>query len=51
MVRYLSLLIFIGLAWGQDNYLYFSDMSKQLEFERRKIIIKEGGNIEQQLSG
>ena len=51
MVKYISLLLFIGLAWGQDSYPYFSDMSKQLEFERRKIVINEGENIEQYMSG
>ena len=25
----------IGLAWGQDEYPYFSDMGKQLEFEQK----------------
>jgi hypothetical protein len=28
MVRYISLIIFIVLAWGQDEYPYFSDMQK-----------------------
>ena len=51
MRRYISLLLFIGLAWGQDEYPYFSDMSKQFEFESRKIVIHEGENIEQYMSG
>jgi len=51
MVRYISLLLFIGLTWGQDEYPYFSDMTKQLEFERKKIIIEEGENVQQIISG
>ena len=51
MPKHLTLLLFIGLAWGQDEYPYFSDMSKQLEFEKRKIVINEGENIEQYMSG
>ena len=42
--RITALLLFIGLAWGQDEYPYFSDPSKQLEFEKNRIyIIEEKG--------
>ena len=51
MTKHLPLLLFIGLAWGQDKYPYFSDMGKQLEFERKKIIIEEGQDVQQIISG
>ena len=38
MTKHLTLLLFIGLAWGQDKYPYFEDMNKQLKFEQEKII-------------
>ena len=38
MIKYL-LLLFIGLAWGQDKYPYFKDMNKQLKFEQKKILV------------
>ena len=41
MQRYLSLLLLVGFAWGQDEYPYFSDMKKQLEFEQKKIIVSD----------
>mgnify|MGYP001228770415 CR=1 FL=1 len=40
MINRITLLLFIGLAWGQDEYPYFSDMQKQLSFEQKKIVIK-----------
>ena len=40
MIKHLTLLLFIGSAWGQDEYAYFSDMEKQLEFEQKKIVVK-----------
>jgi len=51
MTRIFSIFLFIGLAWGQDEYPFFSDMSKQLEFERTKIIIEEGEDVQQIISG
>ena len=40
MGRYISLLLFIGMAWGQDRFPYFNDISKQLEFEQKKILVE-----------
>ena len=51
MHRYISLLLFIGLAWGQDKYPYFSDMSKQLEFEQKKILVENNVDKRQVISG
>ena len=51
MTKHLTLLLFVGLAWGQDEYPYFKDMGKQLEFERKKIIIEEGEDDQQIISG
>ena len=39
MTKHLTLLLFIGLAWGQDEYPYFKDMTKQLKFEQKRIYI------------
>ena len=39
MTKHLTLLLFIGLAWGQDEYPYFKDMNKQLKFEQKRIYI------------
>jgi len=41
VTKHLTLLLFIGLAWGQDVYPYFSDMGKQLEFEQKKIVVSD----------
>ena len=41
----------IGACFGQDVYPYFSDMAKQLEFEKNKIVIFEGGSKQQIISG
>ena len=51
MVRYISLLLFIGLAWGQDVYPYFSDMGKQLEFEQKKIVVSDFKESRQIIKG
>ena len=39
--RTILLLLFIGIAFGQDSYSYFSDLLKQLEFEDKRLFIKE----------
>ena len=39
MINRIILLLFIGLAWGQDKYPYFKDMNKQLKFEQKKILV------------
>ena len=51
MCKYLSFLLFIGLALGQDTYPYFSDMSKQLEFEQKKILVENNVDKRQVISG
>ena len=59
MTKYLTLLVhrifpiflFIGLAWGQDEYPYFKDMNKQLKFEQNKIIIEKTEESRQLISG
>jgi len=51
MTKQFTLLLFIGLAWGQDTYPYFSDMGKQLEFEKNRIIIEEGESTQQIITG
>ena len=51
MIKHLKLLLFIGLAWGQGEYPYFSAMSKQLEFEQKKIVVKIDEERRQVISG
>ena len=51
LTKHLTLLLFIGLAWGQDKYPYFSDMSKQLEFEQKKILVENNVDKRQVISG
>ena len=51
MRRYLSLLLFLGLIWGHDQYPYFDDMSKQLEFEKKKILVENNVDKRQVISG
>ena len=41
----------VGFTYGQDVYPYFSDMAKQLEFEKNKIVITEGESKQQIISG
>jgi len=40
MKKYLLIVLFVGVCFGQDVYPYFSDMEKQLEFEQKRIFIK-----------
>jgi len=51
MNKHFTLLLFIGLALGQDTYPYFSDMSKQLEFEQKKILVENNVDKRQVISG
>ncbi|MBV67466.1 MAG: hypothetical protein CMG26_03835 [Candidatus Marinimicrobia bacterium] len=51
MKKYLFIVLFVGICFGQDIYPYFSDMAKQLEFEKNKIVISEGGRKQQIISG
>jgi hypothetical protein len=51
MINRITLLLFIGLAWGQDFYPYFSDMGKQLEFEQKRITIIDIKETRQFISG
>ena len=41
----------VGVCFGQDVYPYFSDMEKQLVFERKKITIEKNEGVEQVISG
>ena len=49
--KYLLIILLVGVCFGQDAYPYFSDMSKQLEFEKKRIIIKEGESTQQIIRG
>ena len=51
MKKYLFIVLLVGVCFGQDVYPYFSDMSKQLEFEKKKIIIEEGESTQQIITG
>ena len=51
MKKYLFIVLLVGVCFGQDVYPYFSDMEKQLEFEKRKIVIEEGESTQQIISG
>lgn len=51
MKKYLFIVLLVGFCFGQDTYPYFSDMAKQLEFERKKIVIEEGDETQQIIAG
>jgi len=51
MKRYLCIVLLVGVCFGQDVYPYFSDMEKQLVFERKKITIEKNEGVEQVISG
>ena len=51
MIKHFIILLFIGLTWAQDEYPYFSDMSKQLEFEQKKILVENNVDKRQVISG
>ena len=51
MKKYLFIILLVGVCFGQDVYPYFRNMEKQLEFERRKIVIEEGESTQQIISG
>ena len=51
MINHIKLLLFIGLAWGQDEYPYFNDISKQLKFEQKKIVVQIDKERRQVISG
>ena len=51
MKKYLFIVLLVGVCFGQDVYPYFSNMEKQLEFERWKIVIEEGESTQQIISG
>lgn len=51
MTKHFTLLLFIGLAWGQDEYPYFKDPSKQFKFEQNRITIIEEKGQKQIISG
>ena len=51
MKTYLIIVLLVWIVFGQDVYPYFSDMAKQLEFERKRIIIEEGEEKQQIISG
>ena len=41
----------VQVCFGQDVYPYFSDMEKQLQFERQKVTIEKSEGVEQLISG
>ena len=51
MKKYLCIVLLVGACFGQDTYPYFSDMAKQLEFEKKKIVIEEGERTQQIIAG
>tara|TARA_E500000178_G_C16425591_1_gene489242 strand:- start:320 stop:484 length:165 start_codon:yes stop_codon:yes gene_type:complete len=51
MKKYLFIVLLVRVCFGQDAYPYFSDMSKQLEFEKKRIIIEEGKSTQQIITG
>ena len=51
MKKYLYIFLLVGVGFGKDVYPYFSDMAKQLEFEKNKIVISEGESKQQIISG
>ena len=51
MKKYLFIVLLVGVGFGQDVYPYFSDMAKQPEFEKNKIVISEGESKQQIISG
>tara|TARA_R100000655_G_C2918440_1_gene181847 strand:+ start:50 stop:661 length:612 start_codon:yes stop_codon:yes gene_type:complete len=51
MKKYLFIILLVGVCFGQDAYPYFSDMAKQLEFEKKRIIISEGESTQQIITG
>ena len=51
MKKYLFIVLLVGVCFGQDEYPYFSDMAKQLEFEKKRIIIEEGESTQQIITG
>tara|TARA_Y100001970_G_scaffold253668_1_gene328617 strand:+ start:191 stop:442 length:252 start_codon:yes stop_codon:yes gene_type:complete len=51
MKKYLFIVLLVGFGFGQDAYPYFSDMAKQLEFEKKRIIISEGESTQQIITG
>ena len=51
MKKYLFIVLLVGVCFGQDVYPYFSDMEKQLKFERKKITIEKSEGTQQLISG
>ena len=51
MKKFLFIVLLVGVVFGQDEYPYFSDMAKQLEFEKKRIIIEEGESTQQIITG
>ena len=51
MKKYLFIVLLFSYVFGQDTYPYFSDMPKQLEFEKNRIIIEEVERTQQIITG
>ena len=49
--KYLFIALLVGVCFGQDVYPYFSDMEKQLQFERQKVTLEKSEGVEQLISG
>ena len=45
------ILIFVSFCLSEDVYPYFSDMSKQLEFEKKKIYIEDKSGQKMNITG
>jgi len=51
MKKYLFIVLLVGVIFGQDEYPYFSDMAKQLEYEQKKIVVTHEEETQQVISG
>ena len=51
MKKYLFIVLLIGVCFGQETYLYFSEPNKQTQFEDKRVYIIEKSGSEQHYSG
>jgi len=51
MKKYLFIVLLVGVGFGQDEYPYFSDPNKQIEFEEKRFYIIEKSGKEINTSG
>ena len=51
MYKYLLIILIYGVIYSADQYPYFTNVEKQLEFEERKVEINEVNEKEMYISG